>query len=153
MLVFSLVFGKLLPNQGVRSYQIFILVGLLPWQFFTGTMIGGTTSVTSGAHMIGKIYFPRELLPTSSMLSNLVNFLLAFIVLIIFLYIGGIGLTVNALWVPVLLLTQMLFMLGLVLALSTINVLLPGCYDDLGCIVTGLVFPDSRHLSARVVWN
>jgi len=122
MMVFTLVFAKIMPNEGVRSYAIFVLVGLLPWQFFTGTMLSGTTSVTNGAHMIRKIYFPRELLPTSAMLSNLVNFLLAGVVLVIFLYIFGIGLTVYALWIPVLIFTQMLFMLGLVLLLSTINV-------------------------------
>jgi ABC-type polysaccharide/polyol phosphate export permease len=97
-------------------------VGLLPWQFFTGTMLSGTISITNGAAMIRKVYFPRELLPTSAVLSNLINFLLAGLVLVIFLYIADIGLTVYALWVPVLLLTQMLFMLGLVLILSTINV-------------------------------
>lgn len=122
MMVFTLVFAKLMPNEGVRSYAIFVLVGLLPWQFFTGTMLSGTTSVTNGAAMIRKIYFPRELLPTSAMISNLVNFMLAGIVLVIFLYIFGIGLTIYALWVPVLIFTQMLFMLGLVLSLSTINV-------------------------------
>jgi len=122
MMVFTLVFAKLMPNEGVRSYAIFVLVGLLPWQFFSGSMLSGTTSVTNSAAMIRKIYFPRELLPTSAMFSNLVNFLLAGIVLVIFLYIFGIGLTVYALWVPVLIFTQMLFMLGLVLSLSTINV-------------------------------
>ena len=122
MLVFTLVFGKLMPNEGVRSYAIFVLVGLLPWQFFNGTMLSGTTSITNGAHMINKVYFPRELLPTSAMLSNLVNFLLSVIVLVTFIYIAGIGLTVYALWVPVLLVTQMVFMLGLVLSLSAINV-------------------------------
>ncbi len=122
MVVFTLVFGKLMPNESVRAYPIFVLVGLLPWQFFTGTLLSGTISVTNSAALIRKVYFPRELLPTSAVLSNLVNFLLAGLVLIIFLYVADIGLTVYALWVPVLLLTQMLFMLGLVLLLSTINV-------------------------------
>jgi ABC-type polysaccharide/polyol phosphate export permease len=122
MVVFTLVFGKLMPNESVRSYSIFVLVGLLPWQFFTGTMLMGTISITNGAAMIRKVYFPRELLPTSAVLSNLINFLLACLVLVVFLYIAGIGLTAYALWVPVLLFTQMLFMLGLVLILSTVNV-------------------------------
>ncbi|MGD2078036.1 MAG: ABC transporter permease [Chloroflexota bacterium] len=122
MLVFTFVFSRFMPNEGVRSYAIFVLVGLLPWQFFTGTMLSGTTSVTNGAPMIRKVYFPRELLPASAMLSSLVNFLLASVVLVAFLYVFRIGLTQYALWVPVLLFTQMLFMLGLILFLSTINV-------------------------------
>lgn len=122
MLVFTFVFSKFMPNEGVRSYAIFVLVGLLPWQFFTGTMLTGTISITNGASVIKKVYFPRELLPTSAMLSSLVNFLLAGIVFVVFLYVFGVGLTVYALWVPVLLIIQMMFMLGLVLSLSTINV-------------------------------
>lgn len=122
MVVFTLVFGKLMPNESVRAYHIFVLVGLLPWQFFSGTLLSGTISITNSAALIRKVYFPRELLPTSAVLSNLVNFLLAGLVLITFLYIADIGLTIYALWVPILLLTQMLFMLGLVLLLSTINV-------------------------------
>ena len=122
MVVFTLVFGKLMPNESVRQYSIFVLVGLLPWQFFTGTMLMGTISITNSAAMIRKVYFPRELLPVSAVLSNLINFMLACLVLIVFLYIAGIGLTVYALWVPVLLATQMLFMLGLILILGTINV-------------------------------
>jgi lipopolysaccharide transport system permease protein len=122
MLVFSLIFGKLMPREDIRQYAVFFLVGLLPWQFFTGSMISGTVSTTGGAHMINKIYFPRELLPTSSILSNLVNFLLAFVVLIFFLYASGIGLTIHALWLPALVLTQIVFTLGLALFLSTLNV-------------------------------
>lgn len=122
MLVFTLVFSRLMPNTSLRSYAIFVLVGLLPWQFFTGTMLSGTTSVTNGAPMIRKVYFPRELLPTSAVFSNLVNFLMAGVVLVIFLYLAGIGLSVYALWVPVLLVIQMLLMLGLVLITSAVNV-------------------------------
>jgi ABC-type polysaccharide/polyol phosphate export permease len=122
MLVFTFVFSKFMPNEGVRSYAIFVLVGLLPWQFFTGTMLTGTVSVTNGASMIRKVYFPRELLPTSAMLSSLVNFGLACLILVTFIYLSGNGLTVHALWTPVLLAVQMTFMLGLILILSTVNV-------------------------------
>ena len=122
MLVFSLIFGKLMPREDIRQYAVFFLVGLLPWQFFSGSLISGTVSTTDGAHMIKKIYFPRELLPTSALLSNLVNFSLAFLVLIVFLYASGLGLTEHVIWLPPLLLTQFLFTLGLALFLSTLNV-------------------------------
>jgi ABC-type polysaccharide/polyol phosphate export permease len=122
MLVFSLIFGKLMPREDIRLYPIFFLVGLLPWQFFTGSLISGTVSTTSSSNMIKKIYFPRELLPTSALLSNLVNFLLAFIVLAVFLYASGLGITVHALWVPPILITQLIFMLGLAMILSALNV-------------------------------
>lgn len=122
MLVFSLIFGKLMPREDIRAYPIFFLVGLLPWQFFTGSMLSGTVSTTTNSSMIKKIYFPRELLPTSAVLSNLVNFSLAFIVLVVFLYAFGIGLTWYALWVLPILFTQIIFMLGLSLISSALNV-------------------------------
>jgi lipopolysaccharide transport system permease protein len=122
MLVFSVIFGKLMPREDIRQYPVFFLVGLLPWQFFSGGLMSSTVSATNNSPMIKKIYFPRELLPTSAMLTNLVNFGLAFIVLVVFLYASGLGLTVHALWVPVILVTQMLLILGLGLFLSALNV-------------------------------
>ena len=122
ILVFSLIFAKLIPREDIRNYAIFFLVALLPWNFFTGSMLSGTTSVTGSSSLVKKVYFPRILLPTSAIFSNLVNFLIAFIVLIIFLYISGIGLTIHAAWVPAILFTQLVFMLGLVFVLSSLNV-------------------------------
>ncbi len=122
MLVFSIIFGKLMPREDIRLYPVFFLIGLLPWQFFSGGLMSSSVSATSNSPMIKKIYFPRELLPTSAMLTNLVNFGLAFIVLIVFLYASGLGLTIYALWVPVILVTQILLILGLGMFLSALNV-------------------------------
>jgi ABC-type polysaccharide/polyol phosphate export permease len=121
MLVFTLLFTVLRPNS-TRQYAIFVLVGLIPWNFFTGSLMSGTTSVVGNSSLVKKVYFPRELLPFSSILSNLVNFAIALLVLVVFLYIFGIGLTVHALWVPAILLTQIIFVLGLVLLLGGLNV-------------------------------
>ncbi|MBK9053289.1 MAG: ABC transporter permease [Chloroflexi bacterium] len=122
MVVFSLVFGVLSPNRAIRDYPVFFLVGLLPWNFFSGSLMGGTVSFGSNANLIKKVYFPRELLPLGIVLSNLVNFLIAFLVLIVFLYASGLGLTFNALWVPILLLIQIIFTMGLSLLLGSLYV-------------------------------
>lgn len=121
MLVFTLLF-TVMGNDSTRDYAIFVLVGLIPWNFFSGSMISGTNSVTSNSSLVKKVYFPRELLPFSSILANLVNFAIAFLVLVIFLFAFRIGLTVHALWVPAILLTQIIFTLGLVLLLGGLNV-------------------------------
>lgn len=121
MLVFTLLFS-VMGNDSTRQYPVFVLVGLIPWMFFTGSLTSGTTSVTGNASLVKKVYFPRELLPLSSLLSNLVNFAIAFVVLIVFLYAFGIGLTVHALWVPAILGTQLIFTLGLVLLLGALTV-------------------------------
>jgi len=121
MLVFTILFSVLANNQ-IRDYPIFVLTGLIPWNFFSGSLISGTVSVTSNSGLVKKVYFPRELLPTAALLSNLVNFLFAFLVLVVFLYIFGIGLTVHALWVPLILATQLIFTLGLALLLGSLTV-------------------------------
>lgn len=78
MLVFTLLF-TFMGNDSTRQYAVFVLVGLIPWNFFSGSMISGTTAVTSNSSLIKKVYFPRELLPGSALLSNLVNFAIAFV--------------------------------------------------------------------------
>ena len=121
MLVFTVVFSVMGGNQ-IRQYPVFVLVGLSPWNVFSGALTRGTISITGNSALVQKVYFPRELLPASALLSNLVNFLFAFAVLVVLLYAFGIGLTIHALWVPVLLLTQLIFTLGLCLLLGSLTV-------------------------------
>ena len=108
--VFTLLFS-VMGNDATRQYPVFVLVGLIPWMFFSGSLMAGTVSVTENSSLVKKVYFPRELLPLSSVLSNLVNFLIAFLVLIIFLYAFDLGLTRHALWVPAILGIQIIFIL------------------------------------------
>lgn len=121
MVVFSLVFG-VLSNNDIRQYSVFFLVGLMPWNFFSNSVMGGTNSITGNSSLVKKVYFPREVLPLSSVLSSLVNFFIALIVLVVFLYASGLGLTTHAIWVVPLLLTQLIFTLGLCLFLSSLHV-------------------------------
>ncbi|MBE7533724.1 MAG: ABC transporter permease [Chloroflexi bacterium] len=118
MMVYTVLFTILRPNNSIQYFHIFILVALIPWQFLAGTVLGGTVSITQNASLVKKVFFPRALLPTSVMFSQLINFILSFVVLVLLLYLSGIGLTRYVLWVPVILFTQMVFMLGLALALA-----------------------------------
>ncbi len=122
MMVFSIIFTVAFARDDVRQYPVFFLVGLLPWQFFTGSLITGTVSITANGALLKKIFFPREMLPVAAVLSNLVNFSFALIVLVVFLYASGLGLTWYALWVFPLLITQIIFVLGLAFLLGSINV-------------------------------
>ncbi len=121
MMVYTILFTILIPNEGVDKYPVFIMVALIPWQFHTGTLNNSVQSITGNAPIIKKVYFPRILLPTATMLSNFVNFLLASVVLLVMLYAFGVGLTIHALWVPLILLTQMVFLLGLALIVATLQ--------------------------------
>lgn len=121
MLVFTIVFSVLSGEEAPRQYPVFILVGLIPWRFFADSLVSGSVAILNNGSIIKKVYFPRELLPIATLLSELVNFLFGFIVLIVFLYAFGLGLTRHALWLPLILLTQLTFSLGLSFLLSALT--------------------------------
>jgi lipopolysaccharide transport system permease protein len=134
MAVLSLVFGVFFPNNQVRHNHVFILVAILPWNWFSAAVAGGMMSVVANAPLINKVYFPREILPLSLVLSELVNFLFALPVLAAIILLAGIPLTVHVLWLPLIILIQAVFTLGIVLLLATANVY----YRDTG-IIMGVV--------------
>ncbi len=121
MVVFSLVFS-IFRGGGLRQYSVFFLVGLIPWNFFSSSLMTGTQSISGNAALIKKVYFPRELLPASAILSNLVNFLIALLVLLVFLYASGLPLSIHALWLPVILMTQLILTYGLALLCGALHV-------------------------------
>jgi ABC-type polysaccharide/polyol phosphate export permease len=129
-----------MSSNTTRQYPVFVLVGLIPWNFFSGSLISGTTSIVGNAPLLKKVYFPRELLTMSAVLSNLVNFFFAFLVLVLFLYLFDIGLTVHALWVPAILLTQLIFTLGLCFLLGSLTVLYRDVLMILEVVMLGWFF-------------
>jgi ABC-type polysaccharide/polyol phosphate export permease len=122
MVVFTVVFTILIPNNSIERFPIFILCGLLPWNWFSGAVVGSIYSVVGSASLVKKVYFPREVLPLSTVLSNLVHFLIALIVLFGMMLATGTPLTVWALMLPLVIAIQLIFTLGLAFFLSAINV-------------------------------
>lgn len=121
MAVFTVVFTVLWPQE-VYQYPVFILAGLLPWNFFSSSVVGAITSITGNAHLIKKVYFPREVLPASVVFSNLVNFCLALVALFVVIVLFGVPLTAWLLLLPAVIALQTIFMLGVAFFLSAINV-------------------------------
>ena len=120
-LVFTVVFTIMIPSE-IDAYPVFFMCGFLPWGFLAASLTGGTASIVGNAHLIKKVYFPREILPVAEVLSNLVNFLLALIVLFALILVYGVRLTPAVLTLPLIILAQTMFVTGLVLLLSTANV-------------------------------
>lgn len=121
MLIFTVVFTVMQPSN-IERFPIFVLCALLPWDFFRTSVTGATGSIVNNAHLIKKVYFPREVLPLSIVLSNLVNFLLALIVLFGMMALFHVRLTVWALYLPLLIVIQIAFSAGMALLFSTLNV-------------------------------
>ena len=123
MIVFSIFFGKLgkIPSDGI-PYPIFSFAALVPWVFFSNALSQSSNSVVGSSNLITKVYFPRLVIPLSSVGSGLIDFLLAFLVLIVMMAGYGIVPTANILWLPVFVLFALLTALGAGLWLSALNV-------------------------------
>ncbi|HVP81202.1 MAG TPA: ABC transporter permease [Thermodesulfobacteriota bacterium] len=123
MIVFTLFFGNLakMPSEGV-PYPIFSYAGLLPWTFFAQAMNQSSDSLVANANLITKVYFPRLVIPLSAGLAPLVDFCIAFIVLIGMMFYYQIFPTGTLIWLPVFLLLAFATSLGVGLWLSALNV-------------------------------
>ena len=123
MVVFSLFFGKLakVPSDGV-PYPIFSFTALVPWTFFANGLTQSSNSLVGSANLITKVYFPRLTIPIASVLSGIVDFALAFVVLLGMMLYYGIVPTVNVLLLPLFLLLALIASLGVGLWLSALNV-------------------------------
>ena len=123
MVVFSLFFGRLaeMPSDGV-PYPIFSYTALVPWAFFSRGLGGSASSLVGSASLLKKIYFPRLIIPITAVTSGIVDFILAFIVMLGMMLFFGIIPTVNILWLPLLLLLAFITALGVGLWLSAMNV-------------------------------
>lgn len=123
MMVFSLFFGRLakIPSDGI-PYPIFSYAALVPWTFFSNGLSLASNSLVGNANLIKKVYFPRLAIPIATVLAGVVDFILAFIVLIGMMAYFGFVPTINVLWLPLLLLLALITSLGVSLWFSAMNV-------------------------------
>jgi lipopolysaccharide transport system permease protein len=123
MVIFSLFFGRLakIGSDGV-PYPIFCFTALVPWTFFTNGLNNGSASLVGSANLIRKIFFPRLIIPVATVLAGIVDFALAFVVLIAMMVYYRVQPTVNALWLPLFLLLALVTSLGVGLWLSALYV-------------------------------
>jgi lipopolysaccharide transport system permease protein len=136
MVVFSLFFGRLakIPSDGI-PYPVFSFAALVPWTFFANGITQSSESVVRIANTVKRVYFPRLVIPLSSIMSGLVDFVLAFIVLIGMMLWFGITPGLNVVWVPFFLLLALATALGAGFFLAALNVE----YRDVRYVVPFLV--------------
>ncbi len=123
MVAFSLFFGQLgkIPSDGV-PYPIFSFTALLPWSFFAYALGQSSNSLVGSANLISKVYFPRLVIPISSVLSGALDFAIAFVVLLGMMLYFGIAPTSAVVLLPLFLLLALVTALGVGLWLSALNV-------------------------------
>ena len=150
MVVFTIFLGNLakVPSDGV-PYPVFSYLGLLPWAYFAGVVSRGSGSLVANANLLAKVYFPRVLLPLSATFAALVDFAIAFLVLLGMMYWYGLVLTWAALLILPLILVMALLATGVGLWLAALNTYyrdvqyaLP-FFIQLWMFVTPVVYPAS----------
>jgi len=139
MLVLSLVI-PIIGRDFVQNYRYpaFVLCGLIPWTFMSQSLSRGTGAVLENAGLIQKVYFPREIVPLSTVLGCFMSFLPSMVVLFLFMLAFGYWPSVWLVMVPVIVMAELVFVAGIVLATSCMNVY----YRDVAYLVE----------SALVIW-
>jgi lipopolysaccharide transport system permease protein len=123
MIVFSIFFGKLggIPSDGI-PYPIFAYTALLPWQFFSNAISQSGNSLISNQELITKVYFPRLVIPISAVAAGIVDFCIAFIILLAMMFYYGIFPSLAVLTLPLFLLITFISALAVSLWLAALNV-------------------------------
>lgn len=127
----TVVFKYILHASG-RDYSAYLLCAFLPWMFFQMSVLDSAMSVLFHGNLVKKTYFPREILPASIVLSNLVHFVLALVVFFIYLLVIGSPIRATWLLLPVVIGIQLMLNMGIAFFVSCLNVF----YDDIKYLTT-----------------
>jgi len=119
--VYAFVFPYILRVE-VENYTIFMIVALIPWNFFTTAIQSGTGCVVANGNILKKVYFPREIIPISITTSQLINFLITCIIMAAFIIFSGVGFSIHALLFPLLVIIQYILTLAFTFVLSALTV-------------------------------
>jgi lipopolysaccharide transport system permease protein len=150
MLVFTLFFGRLagMPSDNI-PYPIFAYAGLLPWTFFSNAVTNSGNSLVGNSNLITKVYFPRMIIPIATVGAGLVDFTIAFALLVILMIYYGVGLSINIVMFPFLVILTSFLAIGIGMWLSGLNVkyrdiryALPFVIQ-LGMFATPIIYPAS----------
>jgi len=125
LLIYTFVFTVIMPNRNelAQPYAVFMFCGILPWNWFSSSLMEASGSLVAGGNLIKKVLFPAEILPLVSVLANMVHFFLGLLILVVFLIVyrhwpDPAGL----LWFPVAVIVQLVFTSGLALFLAALTV-------------------------------
>lgn len=123
MLIFTLLFGRLagMPSDDM-PYPLFTFAGLLPWTYFSNSITNSGNSLVGNSNLITKVYFPRMIIPMASVCSGLVDFAIAFGLLIILMIYYGVGFSLTFVMLPVLVILTTLLAVAIGMWMSALNV-------------------------------
>lgn len=148
--VYALVFPIILKNTQ-DNYLIFLCVALIPWTFFTNTIIQSSFTVISNGNIVKKVYFPREILPISINTSNAINFLISTVIILFFILFSGIGFSWYIVFYPLIFIVQYMLQMGLAFIISSITVYLRDLEHLIGIFIQLFFYATPIVYSASTV--
>lgn len=134
--VYLLVFKFYIRFSQVEHYTLFMFTGLLPWLWFQSALLESATSISAGGSLITKAMFPPQILPVVTVLTNLLHFLFAVPLLLVYMYFANVPFSPALLAFPLVVGLELVFLLGLSLAVSALNVFYRDIQHILGNIMT-----------------
>ncbi|MEG6567636.1 ABC transporter permease [Thermoanaerobacterium saccharolyticum] len=146
LVVYSIVFSTIM-RMNIYNFAMFLFVALLPWIFFSTSITQSATIVMANSNLVKKIYFPRIILPISVALTGFINMLFGFIIVFIVLIIFKIHLSLSIVLLPIVMINEFLFVMGLNIIFSALNVFFRDLEHILGIVtmawfyLTPIVFP------------
>ena len=134
--VYSLIFQYYIRFHDVQHYTLFLFAGLLPWIWFSSGLLEATGAISGGGSLVTKAMFPPHILPVVAVLTNLANFLFAIPLLVGVMFLAGVMPTASMLYLPIVIIVELVFLLGLGMALSALNVHYRDIQHILGNLIT-----------------
>lgn len=140
LLIYTVVFSVIM-RAGIKNFYIYLFIGLVPWNFFSSSVMGGSSCIVAHVNLVQKIYFPKMVLPIANVTSAFINMLITSIITFIFILLSGEGFNVSAvLFLPLVALIEYIFALGICLFASALTVFFRDLEYILGIIMMAWLY-------------
>ena len=139
--VYTVVFQYILQRNDIDKFYLYLFVGLIPWNFFSACLTGGSSCIIQQQSMVNKIYFPREVVPVAYVTSSFVNMLYCEVVVIAVALFSGVPFSIpGLLCLPLVMAVEYIFALGVTLIMSAVDVYFRDLEQILGIIAMAWMF-------------